>query len=205
MDILQKEQQSKAAELLVLCFLDNPMFISLMPNEQKRKQLLKPLFECLLAYTMQVGTIYITSKNLEGMIASVKEHPLNQLKRPFLFYGECAWRLITQVSWLTLITAYWRYHTKKRTFLTLPKNLSHLTTYYSIQMFAVAPTQRHKGHARALLDCVLGQAQAEHLPCLLETETLSNVAMYKHFNFKVIGTLEYGKKEWRQYIMQHEG
>ncbi len=204
MQKLQQHQMNQAVTLLSTCFANNPLFIYLVPNEKRRQQALKPFLACILHQMMHIGMVYTTSNQIEGIIACVTETPTQKHRLPLSFYIKCAFLLLTQVSWVTLLQAYFRYQRKTVKFVGSTQLVRQLKTYQSIQLFAIDPAHRHQGYARQLLVPLLQQAQRANLVSVLETETLNLVLMYEHFDFEVVGKFIYGNQAWEQYIMIHD-
>ena len=72
-----------------------------------------------------------------------------------------------------------KYVEKKHIELAPPK-------HWYLAGLAVDPEHQGKGYGSKLLNETLSNIDEEGLPCYLETEGEKNVAMYKHFGFKVI-------------------
>jgi len=53
-------------------------------------------------------------------------------------------------------------------------------------LLAVAPEHQGKGHASTLLKPMLKRLDEGKMACYLETQNMKNVAMYRHFGFKLM-------------------
>ncbi len=57
--------------------------------------------------------------------------------------------------------------------------------HWYLQLLATHPDWQRRGIGAALMDSVFGGAEADGLACYLETETVANVAYYRHHGFEV--------------------
>ena len=57
-------------------------------------------------------------------------------------------------------------------------------------VLGVDPEAQGRGIGRALLQDVIGRAEAQRVPVYLETATQANVAMYRRFGFQPFGELD---------------
>lgn len=55
-------------------------------------------------------------------------------------------------------------------------------------MLAVLPSEQGKGHGAALMRAITSRADAEGLPCYLESSGPRNRAVYKHLGYEVLTT-----------------
>lgn len=57
--------------------------------------------------------------------------------------------------------------------------------HWYLQMLATHPDWQRQGLGSALMRVMFERAESEGLPCYLETETVENVAFYRHHGFEV--------------------
>ena len=57
--------------------------------------------------------------------------------------------------------------------------------HWYLQLLATHPDWQRQGVGAALMGSMFERAAAEGLPCYLETETIGNVAYYRHHGFEV--------------------
>lgn len=57
--------------------------------------------------------------------------------------------------------------------------------HWYLQMLATHPDWQRQGLGAALMEATFERADADGLPCYLETETVENVAYYRHHGFEV--------------------
>ncbi|MGL4337097.1 MAG: GNAT family N-acetyltransferase [Turicibacter sp.] len=204
MEILQKTQIKEAASLLTSAFYDNPMFLYLFPNESKRQKALKPIFAGIIEFNLAKGTIYISSNRLEGMLALVKENKHQTKKQKLPVYIKSFMHGLKSLPHVSIFDVMKRYRKTKNTFEGHKYLFRKIDSYYSIQMVAVHPKCRGKGYMSELMRNVLAYVDSQNSICLLETETLTNVKMYRHFGFQVIGKMTYVPGEWEQYYLIYD-
>lgn len=58
--------------------------------------------------------------------------------------------------------------------------------HWYLQLLATDPDHQRRGHAAALMGVVFERADAEGLPCYLETQTAVNVPYYRRHGFDVV-------------------
>ena len=57
--------------------------------------------------------------------------------------------------------------------------------HWYLQLLATHPDWQRRGISAALMNVMFERADADGLPCYLETETVENVAYYRHHGFDV--------------------
>lgn len=204
MQILAKSQVKQVAALLTISFFDNPMFIYLFPDEMKRSKILKPIFEGIVKLNRNKGTIYTTSDRLEGVLALIKEDRNVTAKGDYLLYVKTLVPFLKSLPHISILDAYKRYKNTDNIYIGQKSLLRKIDSYYSIQMVAVHPKCRGKGYMSQLMRNILAYIDSEDAVCLLETETLENVKMYRHFGFQVIGKMTYVPSIWEQYFLIYD-
>ncbi|MFC1950872.1 GNAT family N-acetyltransferase [Chloroflexota bacterium] len=176
---LQKDQIVPAAEMLARAFEDDPLFKSLIPDDEKRRKKATHLFTFTLKLGIRYGEVYTTSQNLEAITVWMRpdEDNINLWKAlrcgviPLIF--RVGPRLMKKMN------AVDGYGERVR------KRLAP-SRYWYLAILGVDPDHQGKGHASELMKPMLKRIDGEGLPCYLETDTEKNISMYQHFGFKLL-------------------
>lgn len=181
---LSEENLNAAAEALARAFHNDPLQMYVLPDESERAKRSPKHFKPLLRYGMLYGEA-LTTKG-EPLGAAVWLPPdaweitperaaaagLDQL--PDVLGEEAAERFISMLG------AIEPYHHRD-----VP------SSHWYLMVVGVSPEGRGQGLGRALLEPIMNRADAEGLPCYLETTQPDNVSFYEHLGFeKVVDEVE---------------
>ena len=85
---VKKEDLPRLENLLVECFSNDPLYCSLIPDQETRKRLLPELFQCDLTEFFETCEIYAESPSMNALlVVSDESEPYN----PLIFYLTEAW------------------------------------------------------------------------------------------------------------------
>jgi len=168
----------QASEALARAFYADPMMQCLVPNDAKRARLLPSFFALVVRYCLRYGEVY-TTPALEG--AACWLTPGNttptfaRVLRAGVYVSPLDFGLAGLLRFLQ-ISAY--------------TEASHQRAapgqHWYLWALGVDPPYQGQGIGGMLLQPVLPRADAESLPCYLETENPRNVPFYQKHGFKVI-------------------
>lgn len=188
---VEKKDMEKLSGLLAECFEQYPLYTQLIPQREKRKEILPELFDLDLEQYFEESEIYADSEALNGIIiVSDRRRSENPIKN---FYLECRYVLETGYSLVV----------KDRSLKTL-MNFIRAREYLSsawqedieqdkrlhIEYFAVRSGMQGKGIASKLMKSVLHYADENRLMASLETHSTKNVHIYQHYGFRVFETMQ---------------
>jgi len=176
---LEKSQIKPAAEVLARAFQDYPIFVHFITDTSRRRNRLHYLFRYLVRFGVLYGEVYATSLNLEGVAVWL---PSPEADLP-------AWRMIRSGSLALLFQFGWEAISRQlpvADFMSAIKKRNAPFPHWFLQTIGVDPVFQGKGHASALLKPALARIDEEGLPCYLDTEVEENVAIYQHYEFRVI-------------------
>ena len=172
--------RQRAVDSLTRAFLDDPMWSCVLPNREARETLLRPMWSALIGFARVYGEALTTS---EGEGAACWIAPGNT--------KTTLWKLI-------------------RTGMALPRSMMRLPKdarerFFGMMRFidghheelmvgpheylwvlGVAPEAQRRGIGGRLLEPVLTKADAQGVPCYLETQTEGNVAFYRKRGFDTV-------------------
>jgi len=178
---LRKGQIKPASRILAYAFRDDPIIAYAYPNENDRQTKIPYVYEFLLSYYVRYAEAYATSERLEG-VAIWQRHECKRLSMSFwqLFLSGAIWpafKMGMKVG--KRMQPFFEYIENKRWEL-----VPH--PHWYLMAIGVDPKYQGKGYASRLIRAMLTRIDEEGMPCYLETEIEKNIALYQHFDFKVV-------------------
>ncbi len=156
---LSRQDNERASEMLARAFYTDPMLLCLVPNDAKRAHLLPAFFGLVVRYCLSYGEVYTTSM-LKGA-----------------------------ACWLTLGNTTPTFARILRTGVyvsPLDFGLAGLLRILQISAYTDAAHARAVPEQHWYLWALVARADADGLPCYLETENPRNVPFYQKHGFKVM-------------------
>lgn len=193
---LDRRYVNDVGDLLADSFIDNPLMLYFFPDESIRKKILPKLYRSIADITMTIGTVYATSKNLEGVIGVVDNRKrvfsLNMLRAivKSLFINLPALKYISLIDII-----------KKSKNISMNNYPNNIDTCLYIEMVAVDKRYRGQKYMSKLIRSVLHEAKNNNLHCILQTETKENVMKYEHLGFKLYNKIESVPEELYHYVL----
>jgi ribosomal protein S18 acetylase RimI-like enzyme len=172
---LSDGEVEEAGQTLARAFQDDPPFVHFVPGARQRVKVLPSFFSRFARYGMLSGEVHGTADRRGIAIWLSEEQPsstrakLAGLDQLPVIFGEVGFRRLS-------------------TFLAFMEKLHHDlmgTTHWYLAFIGVDPNCQGKGVGSALLKPTLDRAQAEGLPCYLETFLAKNVSFYRKNGFKL--------------------
>jgi GNAT superfamily N-acetyltransferase len=177
---LAAPQIDQAAAVLARAFFDDPHQMHLIPDAGRRARLSPGLYRGLVCYALLCGDeVYTTPGTVKGIAAWMPP-------------GES---LIAVGRWFRtgLLRAALRLSLReiRRAIITLTAELRvhercKQGPHWYLALLGVEPPHQGQGIGGALIQPTLARADAEGLPCYLETGTEKNVRFYQRHGFGVI-------------------
>lgn len=193
---LDRRYVNDVGDLLADSFIDNPLMLYFFPDESIRKKILPKMYRSVADITMTMGTVYATSKNLEGVIGVVDNRKrvfsLNMLRAivKSLFIN------LPSLKYISLIDII-----KKSKNISMNNYPNNIDTCLYIEMVAVDKRYRGQKYMSKLIRSVLHEAKNNNLHCILQTETKENVMKYEHLGFKLYNKIESVPEELYHYVL----
>lgn len=194
-----KNDFSRLEKLLTRCFADDPLYKTLIPDEQMRRDLLPKLFDCDLTEFFETCEIYADSPDLNSLLVVSDEAEDYNI---FKYYMSELHALLKTDTYLILedpsMKIFRNFMLGKDYLNSRWTDQLHQKNRLHIIYLAVDPQMQHHGMADRLLTEVIAYAQKHRMMISLETHNEKNVGMYEHFGFKVFGVLErhFGLKQY---------
>ena len=188
---VKKEDFPKLEQLLMKCFEEDPLYISMIPDEKVRKRLMPELFKCDLDEFYETCEIFADSEELNGiLVVSDKAEPYNMLH----FYLSEALAEIKTDGYLL------KEDPSMKTFMNFMIGRDYLNSSWTDQLhqtnrlhiiyLAVNPQLQHHGIAGKLIGEVVDYGDRNKMMITLETHNPQNINMYKHFGSQIYDTIQ---------------
>ena len=186
-----REDLPQLEKLLNVCFAHDPLYETLIPDEEIRKRLMPELFQCDMDEFSETCEIFADSRELNGvLVVSDEAEPYNV----FQYYWSEAKAALHTDSFLI------KEDPSMKTFFNFMKGGDYLNSSWTDQLhqknrlhiiyLAVDPHMQHHGIAAALIDEAVDYAEKHGMMISLETHNEKNVAFYQQFGFKIYGVVE---------------
>ena len=179
---VQEEDLPRLQKLLTVCFAQDPLYRTLIPDDDTSARLLPELFSCDLTEFFQTCEIFSDSSELNSILVVSDE------SEPYNFLHYC----LTEAR-AALTTDGW-----------LIKEDPSLKTFWNFIQGKDYLGHQHHGLAELLMDEVINYAQKHKMLISLETHNPNNVPIYEHFGFKTYGIVEKPHFGLKQYCMIRE-
>jgi ribosomal protein S18 acetylase RimI-like enzyme len=176
---LARTQVKDAGEVLARAFQDDPIWLWVQPDESRRARLLSWFMDAWVRYCHKRGEVQTTAGKVEGAAVWIPpgKFPLSVVAMLLagwilapLKFGPAAYGRFS-----ICVNEMERLHKRD-----VPARHWYLAT------LGVDPPRQGQGVGGALLQPVMARADADGLPCYLETEKEINVTFYKRHGFDVV-------------------
>jgi GNAT superfamily N-acetyltransferase len=177
---LDPAQRKRAAETLTQAFRSDPMYAYICPDEAERIRSVRGLWVAIITFSLIYGEIWTTPEVSgvacwlsPGHTAITSWQMLRTafaLPRAMMRFGGDARRRAMDVIG----------YTEKLHQRAMPG------PHWYLWALGVAPVSQRQGIGGRLLGPILTRADAEGLPCYLETESEPNAAFYRKHGFEAL-------------------
>ncbi|MGH2412533.1 MAG: GNAT family N-acetyltransferase [Microcystaceae cyanobacterium] len=176
---LSSSETQLASNVIARALYNYPLFRSLMPDPQQRKNRLPLLTGYLVRAGMLYGEAYTTSAKMEGVAVWLAPNTDISVLELLFRVGLIACPLTLG---LKVFQGAWNYvqHIEKLS----QRHLSGSSWY--LQVIGVTPAYQKQGYGRSLIEPMLARFREQKIPCCLDTEEENNVAYYERYGFEVV-------------------
>ncbi len=176
---LARPQIGDAGEVLGRAFHDDPMWVWVLPDESKRARALPWVMRVLARSAYGYREVHTTADRVEGAAIWVPpgRYPLSVVRMML-----AGWALAP----LKLGAAGLRRLIRYSDYIEGLHRRDAPARHWYLMILGVDPPRQGQGVGSALIQPVLARADAEGLPCYLETETEGNVPFYNRHGFEVV-------------------
>lgn len=182
--LLERSQHTDAVELLATAFNQDPLFRYYCSEDDAiRLKSLRWFMNLMLNYSHPINHNYATAGDLKGVAVWLPpgEFPTSQ------------WRLL-QLGFYAIPfkVRLSRLRQALKQFDVMEEHHKHdmPQPHWFLYLLGVAPAYQNQGIGSLLLQPMLQQADADGLPCYLETSTERGVRFYQRHGFEIIRTVQ---------------
>ncbi len=175
---LEVAQRGSAAELLARAFHNDPLYRLVIPEEDRRAEVLAWLFDRVMHYSLLYGEVH-TTRALEGVACWLPPG------RTELTIG----RILRSGLYATLLKMGLAAYRRFDTYMGYADKLHHRyapASHWYLWVIGVDPQRQGRGIGGRLIESVLARASANGTACYLETGTESNVRFYERHGFQTV-------------------
>lgn len=168
---------SALSETLARAFVDDPLILYLLPDEQVRPEKMRRLFRLLFKLALTHGACDMTSNCESAALWRPPHHwhvPLHQ----YFTNGREFLRIFGASTALSAFRAMDQIESRH------PKE-----PHYYLQVIGTDPDKQGRGFGGAVMRRQLAIADAARLPAYLESSKERNIPIYRSFGFEVTGEI----------------
>ncbi len=194
---LASTQIGQAGEVLGKAFHDDPAFIWGLPDESKRARALPWFMAFWARYCLRFREVYTTAGKIDGAAIWVPpgKFPMSLLR--LMLSG----MILTP---LKLGPAGFRRFMSAANYMEQLHKRDVPPQHWYLWILGVDPSHQGQGLGGALIQPVLARADAEGLPCYLESANPRNLPFYKRHGFEVVVEDDLPKGGPRIWTMKRE-
>lgn len=176
---LKEKDIDKAVEVFTRAFNNDPLTDYMFQNDKKRIESLRHYFRFRITYGILFGEVYAPSQKIEGVAIWFKSEKYKMTIPKLLRAG--AIKLFLKI----------KKETRKRMipigdFTTNLHSKYDKSQHWYLDNIGIDPEFQGKGYGSVLIRSMLKRIDSEQLPCLLETQTPTNVQIYQRYGFEII-------------------
>ena len=189
---VQREDLPELEKMLNLCFCHDPLYETLIPDPEIRKNLMPELFHCDMDEFYETCEIFADTKDLNGLlVVSDEAEPYNMFQ---FYFSEAKAQMLTDAYLIkedpSLKTLHNFLMGKNYLNSSWTEQLPNKDQRLHIIYLAVNPKMQHHGIADELMEEAIRYAEKNDLMISLETHNQKNVTFYQQYGFQVYGTLK---------------
>jgi GNAT superfamily N-acetyltransferase len=171
-------QHKLASEIMGEAFHNDPLWKYLVPDKTRRAQAVSLSMNILVRYSLLYGKIY-TTPSLDGVACWLPPGETTPSFNRLIRIGVRSAPF--QLGW----TGFRRYMAVENFSGKIHKSIAPDKHWY-LWVLGVTPSRQGKGIGGMLMQPVLARADADRLPCYLETMNKNNVPFYEKYGFRVV-------------------
>jgi len=182
---LQEDQIEAASRVAARAFQDDPLFVYYYPDAFERK--IKSVTRCenLILLGVLSGEVYTTSSDIQNVAVWNPYGITDQI------IGKQSKEIIRKLRKVKREMFSDRLFTEKFGIISEIFNSLHNKhakfPHWYLTLIAVDPLHQGKGYASMLIRAKLRELDKLNLPCYLNAQNETNVSLYEHFGFELVG------------------
>ncbi len=195
---LPSTQINQAVAVLNRAFNRDPLYVYLIPDDDRRTRLLSSFHDITIRYALRYGEVYTTEGNVGGNEANVGDamncDPTLAIEGVacWLSPGNTTpslWRLLRVAlrgAPLLFGFAGYRHYAPVGEYVEKIHHQAVSGPHWYLWGLGVDPSHQRQGLGGRLIQPILARADRDHLPCYLETMNEVNLPFYEKHGFKVM-------------------
>ena len=190
---LEAHHSRLASAVMGRAFQDEPGWQYLIPDYARRLRLLPAFFHIVVRYSLRYGEVY-TTPALEGVACWLPPGNTTPLFSRLARIGIRDARLGLELGW-----SGFRRYTVMEAYVDAVHKQYVPGQHWYLWAIGVDPPCQGQGIGGMLMQPVLARADADGLPCYLETSKERNVPFYKKYGFTVVSEgvgPKSGQRDW---------
>ena len=195
---LTKKEVKLAGEVLGRALCNDPILMYLIPDEERRRRLVKHIYQMTTCLGVRYGEVYANSPNLEGVATWHHYKELHEEK----FWGKLLCAIKGKVYKWGMSVAK-KFKPMEEYMHEVHKELVPGEHWY-LYVLGVDPSHQGKGHGSSLVRYKLEYIDQQGIPAYLETSLERNVKFYDKHGFQVIKEGNILETDVYQYFMLRE-
>jgi ribosomal protein S18 acetylase RimI-like enzyme len=192
---LEAHHSRQASAVMGRAFQDDPAWQYLIPDHARRLRLLPSFFHIMVRYSLRYGEVY-TTPALEGVACWLPPGNTTPLFSRLARIGIRDAGLGLELGW-----AGFRRYTVMQAYIAAVHKQCIPGQHWYLWAIGVDPSCQGQGIGGMLMQPVLAGADADGLPCYLETSNERNVPFYKKYGFTVVSDGVIQKSDLRVWAM----
>jgi ribosomal protein S18 acetylase RimI-like enzyme len=194
---LSPPDKKSAAQVFARSFFDYPMITFYWPDRERRKRYLEWYLGCVLNYGFRYGEVYTTTE-IGGIAVWL---PPGQTHLSTWRYVQAGFLLVP----LRMGFNHYFTQTTKNEELVLQVHEEIMSgAHWYLWAIAVDPDRQGQGIGTILMQPGLERADAQQLPCYLETHDENNIPFYQKQGFDMVRTEQVPGSELRFWCFVRE-
>ena len=177
--MLMKGQVDAAAAALVASHADYPAFCHVFPDARRRARALAPFFRATVRDAVPFGAVQAAGDGAAVLAVAVWLPP-----------GTFPWSALRKAratpSFMRVFAAYPSAFGSFGRYGSNAERVHPRERHWYLEVLGVRPGSQRQGLGTRLIQPVLDRADADCLPCFLETSDRANVPYYERFGFSVV-------------------
>lgn len=191
---LKKSDIDRAAEVLGDSFEDDPLMLHILASETYNRRKMTDFYRVTLKSAFEIGHIYATSENLEGIVIWLPEN-ITEVPTSAFVKNEAIsllWKI--RLGVLKTLTDYENYAGEVH-------NRQIAKPHWYLFVIGIHSEHQKKGYASKLLKPFFDYFDKEGISCYLETHRESNTQIYQKFNFDLAEVGQVPKTNIKHFAM----
>lgn len=201
---LEKRHVKPAAQMLADSFSEDPFFSYLFPDAASRKYSLFLVYQTILPHFIARGEVYATSEEIEGLFALEWSGDERTGLSSVWAVVKSIWRVLRLAWHIPLIRTLKRALAIKEPSLAVRHFYEVYQPHIYIGFIAVGRRHRGRGLMSGMMRAILEEADRNEVYCVLDTESETNVEIYRHFGFRLDQSVEAVPGALTYYMMVYD-